>query len=78
MLTELPCTTDSARSFRHLSEKFGPGTVSKVLLTIVLESDTDLRSEGLALIDDASRFLPRQRLVEVCSATQPWREAPSR
>ena len=42
-------------------------------LTVVLESDSDLRqSEGLALIDDVSRFLAHQRrLVEVRSATQP-------
>ncbi len=42
-------------------------------LTVVLESDTDLRkSEGLALIDDVSRLLSHQRqLIEVRSATQP-------
>ena len=42
-------------------------------LTVVLESDRDLRgSEGLALIDDVSRFLAHQRrLTEVRSATQP-------
>ena len=40
---------------------------------MVLDSDSDLRSsEGLALIDDVSRFLARQRrLLEVRSATQP-------
>ena len=42
-------------------------------LTVVLESDSDLRSsEGLALIDDVSRLLSHQRrLTEVRSATQP-------
>ena len=39
----------------------------------MLESDNDLRrSEGLALIDDVSRFLARQpRIREIRSATQP-------
>ena len=42
-------------------------------MTVVLESDGDFRqSEGLALIDDVSRFLAHQRrLGEVRSATQP-------
>ena len=40
---------------------------------MVLDSDSDLKSsEGLALIDDVSRFLARQpRILEVRSATQP-------
>ena len=71
LITELPGPTLSARSMRLIAAKFDPGTVAP--LTVVLESDADLRgSEGLALIDDVSRFLGRQRrLVEVRSATQP-------
>jgi RND superfamily putative drug exporter len=71
VMSELPPATDSARHLRRIAEKFGPGLLAP--LTVVLESDRDLRhSEGLALIDDVSRFLSRQRrLVEVRSATQP-------
>jgi RND superfamily putative drug exporter len=54
-----------------IASKFEPGMMAP--LTVVLTSDTDLhKSHGLALIDDVSRFLARQRrLVEVRSATQP-------
>ena len=71
LLTELPPATPSKQAFHRVSEKFGPGMSAP--LTVVLESDSDLRtSEGLALIDDVSRFLARQRrLAEVRSATQP-------
>lgn len=71
LLTELPGETTSARGLRLIAQKFEPGVMAP--LTVVLEADTDLRSsEGLALIDDVSRFLSRQkRLAEVRSATQP-------
>ena len=71
VVSELPAQTESGRALRLLAEKFDPGMVAP--LTIVLESDVDLRgSEGLALIDDVSRFLARhRRLLEVRSATQP-------
>jgi RND superfamily putative drug exporter len=46
VVTELPARTESARGLRLLSDKFDPGTAAP--LTIVLQSDTDLRgSEGL-------------------------------
>jgi RND superfamily putative drug exporter len=71
LMTELPGSATSARDFRLVSSKFEPGMFAP--LTVVLESDTDLRgSEGLALIDDVSRLLSHQRrLGEVRSATQP-------
>ncbi len=54
-----------------MTSKFDAGMMAP--LTVVLESDTDLRrSEGLTLIDDVSRLLSHQRrLTEVRSATQP-------
>ncbi len=71
LLTELPSDASSATGFRLVSSKFEPGMLAP--LTVVLEADTDLRgSQGLALIDDVSRFLAHQRkLTEVRSATQP-------
>lgn len=71
LMIELPKATPSARTFALLGEKFEQGMLAP--LTVVLESETDLRtSEGLALIDDLCRFLSRQRgLTEVRSATQP-------
>lgn len=71
LMSELPRATPSVETFRLLSDKFPAGMFAP--LTIVLESKSDLReSEGLALIDDVSRFLNRQRrLLEVRSATQP-------
>src|SRR5205823_1546062 len=71
VLTELPEATPSARNLNLIAEKFGQGVIAP--LTVVLESDRDLRqSEGLAFIDDVSRLLAHQRrLVEVRSATQP-------
>ena len=68
---ELPPETPSVKGMRLIAEKFGPGVVAP--LTVVLTSGADLRqSEGLALIDDASRFLAHQKsLAEVRSATQP-------
>ena len=61
----------SGETLRLVASKFEPGMMAP--LTVVLESDTDLRSsEGLALIDDVSRLLSHQRrLTEVRSATQP-------
>lgn len=71
VLTELPADASSAQDFRLVASKFEPGMLAP--LTVVLEADTDLRgSQGLALIDDVSRFLTHQRkLTEVRSATQP-------
>ena len=70
-LLEMPSGTESADSLRLISRKFGPGIAAP--LTVVLESDGNLRdSTGLALIDDLSRKLARQKwLQEVRSATQP-------
>jgi RND superfamily putative drug exporter len=71
LLSEMPPSTNSGENLRLVAEKFDPGMMAP--LTIVLESDTDLRqSQGLALIDDVSRLLSHQRrLSEVRSATQP-------
>ena len=71
LLSEMPRHTDSGENLRLVASKFDPGMMAP--LTVVLESDTDLRSsEGLALIDDVSRLLSHQRrLSEVRSATQP-------
>jgi len=71
LLSELPPSTSSAQAFRLIATKFEPGMMAP--LSLVLTSETDLRgSEGLALVDDLSRFLSRQRrLTEVRSATQP-------
>lgn len=71
LMSELPVSTPSTQSFRLIASKFEPGMIAP--LSLVLESDEDLRSsEGLALIDDLSRYLSRQkRLTEVRSATQP-------
>ncbi len=71
VMTEMPKNTNSIKNLRWLATKFDTGSLAP--LTIVLDSDTDLKSsEGLALIDDVSRFLLRQRrILEVRSATQP-------
>ena len=71
VMTEMPGNTTSVKNLRWLATMFDVGALSP--LTVVLDSDSDLRSsEGLALIDDVSRFLARQpRLLEVRSATQP-------
>ncbi len=71
LLSELPASSDAATDFRLIAAKFDPGMLAP--LTVVLESDVDLRqSEGLAMIDDVSRLLSHQRmLTEVRSATQP-------
>jgi RND superfamily putative drug exporter len=73
-LSEMPPRTPSIEALRRVSAKFGPGTLAP--LTIVVQAESpgdDLRSSlGLALIDDASRFLNQNRgLSEVRSATQP-------
>jgi RND superfamily putative drug exporter len=70
-LSELPAGTASVDNLRFINGKLGPGMTSP--LTVILESDADLKeSQGLALIDDVSRLLGRQRkLEEVRSATQP-------
>jgi RND superfamily putative drug exporter len=71
LLSEMPRHTQSGENLRLVASKFDPGMMAP--LTVVLESDADLRrSEGLALIDDVSRLLSHQRLLkEVRSATQP-------
>ena len=71
VMTELPERTASVRNLRLIGSKFDPGMFAP--LTVVLESEGDFRSsEGLALLDDVSRLLSRQRrLDEVRSATQP-------
>jgi RND superfamily putative drug exporter len=71
VLIEMPGNTPSVKNLRWLAAKFEAGALAP--LTVVLDSDRDLRgSEGLALIDDLSQFLVRQRQVqEVRSATQP-------
>ena len=71
VMTEMPRDTTSVKNLRWLATKFDTGALAP--LTVVLDSDRDLRdSEGLALIDDVSRFLARQgRILEVRSATQP-------
>ncbi len=70
-LAEMPPKTESVDNLRFVVSKMGSGLTSP--LAIVLESTKDLKtSEGLALIDDVSRLLTRQRrLDEVRSATQP-------
>jgi RND superfamily putative drug exporter len=71
VLTEMPSAMSSVRSLRWLATKFDAGTLAP--LTVVVESQSDFRSsEGLALIDDVSRYLARQQcILEVRSATQP-------
>jgi RND superfamily putative drug exporter len=71
VMTEMPGDTTSVKNLRWLATKFDAGSLAP--LTVMLDSDSDLRSsEGLALIDDVSRFLARQRqILEVRSATQP-------
>ncbi len=71
LLSEMPETANAKRDFSLVASKFDPGMLAP--LTVVLESDTDLRSsQGLALIDDVSGLLTHQRLLsEVRSATQP-------
>jgi putative drug exporter of the RND superfamily len=70
-LLELPAGTTSAEGLRLVARKFGPGVAAP--LTVVIRSDANLReSQGLALIDEMSRMLSKQKsLVEVRSATQP-------
>jgi RND superfamily putative drug exporter len=71
IITELPAENRAANTLRLLATKFEPGMLTP--LTVVLDWDGDFRqSEGMALIDDVSRFLAHQRrLGEVRSATQP-------
>jgi RND superfamily putative drug exporter len=73
-LAEMPPSTPSVRALNEVAARFGPGFLSPLTLVVVSESeDGDLKkSEGLALIDDASRLLSQNRkLIEVRSATQP-------
>jgi RND superfamily putative drug exporter len=67
----MPSEMPAVKNLRWLATKFDPGALAP--LTVVLDADFDLRnSTGLALIDDLSRLLARQRRIkEVRSATQP-------
>jgi RND superfamily putative drug exporter len=71
IVTELPADDEAAGTLRLVADKFAPGILTP--LTVVLDWEGDFRqSEGLALIDDVSRFLSHQRrLGEIRSATQP-------
>ncbi len=72
VFAELPQSRSSVKGMGLIAKKFGPGMVGP--LTVVLRADrADLRdSQGLALIDEISRYLSHQRsLKEVRSATQP-------
>jgi RND superfamily putative drug exporter len=72
LFSELSPKTPSVRGIKLVSEKLGPGRVAP--MTIVLNGDRRLdQSEGLALIDDVSRFIAnnRRQIGEVRSATQP-------
>ncbi len=73
-LSEMPAGTPSVLALRQVADKFGAGLLAP--LTVVLETrvhGAGLKgSEGLALIDDVSRYLSQnRRLIEVRSATQP-------
>jgi RND superfamily putative drug exporter len=70
-LLEMPANTASTNGLKLLADKFGPGIAAP--LTILVQSKSNLRdSEGLALIDELSRKLSRQKsLTEIRSATQP-------
>ena len=73
-LTEMPARTPAINSLRLVASKFGQGVLCPLTVVIqTVDPHDNLRdSEGLALIDDASRFLSRNRgLTEVRSATQP-------
>jgi len=71
VISEMPQDRGAVQAFHQIANKFGPGAVAP--LSVVIGSSSDLsHSEGLALIDDLSRLLSRQkRLAEVRSATQP-------
>ncbi len=76
LFTEMPGSTESVQTLRVVASKFGTGFLSPLTVVISVHPDSkggDLRqSPGLALIDDASRYLSHNRkLVEVRSATQP-------
>jgi RND superfamily putative drug exporter len=67
----MPADTSSTEGLKLLADKFGAGIAAP--LTLLVQSDRSLRdSEGLALIDDISQKLTRQKwLAEIRSATQP-------
>ena len=71
LVAEMPDELPSVQGMEELSREYGAGRVAP--LTVVIRSGPNLRtSEGLALIDDVSRYLARQRrLLEVRSATRP-------
>lgn len=74
LFSELSRNKPSVKNLNLVSEKFKPGRVAP--LTIVMKGTLDKsmrNSEGLALIDDVSRFIAnnRRQVSEVRSATQP-------
>ena len=74
LFSELSPRTDSVKSLALVSEKFGRGRVAPLTVVMNVKGDMDLhKSEGLALIDDVSRFIAnnRKQIAEVRSATQP-------
>lgn len=71
LVAEMPSNLESVRGIRQVARQYGAGRVAP--LAVVIRSSLSLKSsEGLALVDDLSRMLTRQRrLREVRSATQP-------
>jgi RND superfamily putative drug exporter len=71
LLAELPGASSAVRDFHSLADTFGFGAVAP--LSVVLESDDDLRRPGgLALIDDVCRSLAAGGgFAQVRSATRP-------
>lgn len=71
-LLEMPSQTPSAEALRLVARKFGPGIAAPLTVVLTSEEGNLRNSQGLALIDDLSRKLGRQKwLTEVRSATQP-------
>jgi putative drug exporter of the RND superfamily len=76
LFSELSPRTESVKSLHLISQdnKFGSGRVAPLTVVMKVTGDMNLRtSEGLALIDDVSRFIAnnRKQIAEVRSATQP-------
>ncbi len=74
LFSELSPRTESVKNLALMSEKFGQGRVAPLAVVMNVRGGMDLRkSEGLALIDDVSRFIANNRIqiAEVRSATQP-------
>ena len=74
LFSELSPRTESVKSLGLVSKKFGEGRVAPLTVVMNVRGGMDLKkSEGLALIDDVSRFIANNRIqiAEVRSATQP-------